>query len=266
MDNEALKLSGIDAHQQAPRHGPKPQPNTSSSSSPRPTHPTMDKASPKHLTSPTPSRRVSPLADFGTLISKSQLHRRISPQPPPTPDHQRIGPERRATGLSADQLKSRRATIGPDFLARLNPSQSHGTSNSMSDALDLYSSTIPRPAPTSATVPNPIRKPPQRSSRDVTPQHAALQPPEPNMFIPPLTPIHFHCYQAHRSMKRSSNIHAPVPCMACRVDDTETRWKCMWCCLRICGACMQRLEKVPGRDLKSVVQRLERGRRRSQAY
>ena len=29
---------------------------------------------------------------------------------------------------------------------------------------------------------------------------------------------------------------------------------------------MQRLEKVPGRDLKSVVQRLERGRRRSQAY
>ena len=83
-------------------------------------------------------------------------------------------------------------------------------------------------------------------------------PPPPNGFpIPPLNIVHFSCYQSHTNMTPSKNIHAPVPCVVCGVDDTEMRHKCTWCCLRICGACMDALDEFEKRDLKSLV--LKRG-------
>ena len=70
---------------------------------------------------------------------------------------------------------------------------------------------------------------------------------------PPLTSIHFHCYQSHRYVKASKNKYSPVPCMICHADDFEIRWKCGWCCLRICTRCMQRLDHTKGRDLKELL-------------
>lgn len=269
MDRKRSRFSGIDVRKRISRHGSIPQADTSPSS-PAPVHSTPDQASPQYLTSSTAPRRVSPLADLGTLISKSQLNRRISQQPSPPPHHQSsqsIGPDGQSTGLSADQSNSRRATADPSFLSKFIPPQSYGERNSISNILDLYSTPTTSttiPAPTSTISPTPIQKPTNASTPTPNPLHQLLPPAEPNMFLPPLTLIHFHCYQSHRNMKRSNNIYAPVPCMTCRIDDTEMRWKCTWCCLRICAACMQKLENVRGKDLTTLIQRLGRGRRRSQ--
>ncbi|MCJ1382520.1 hypothetical protein MMC17_005633 [Xylographa soralifera] len=87
----------------------------------------------------------------------------------------------------------------------------------------------------------------------------------PNVFItqkknnrptpaPPLTSIHFSCYQSHRNMNSSKNDVAQVPCMACKVDDKEIRWKCSWCCLRICKRCIEVLDETKDRDLGALLQ------------
>ncbi|MCJ1438346.1 hypothetical protein MMC27_007734 [Xylographa pallens] len=70
----------------------------------------------------------------------------------------------------------------------------------------------------------------------------------------PLTFIHRACYQSHRHMNNSKNDIAQVPCMACQVDDKEIRWKCSWCCLRICNRCMEVLEGIKDRDLGALLQ------------
>ena len=77
---------------------------------------------------------------------------------------------------------------------------------------------------------------------------------------PPLSSIHFSCYQSHRNMNNSRNDIAQVPCMACHVDDKELRWKCSWCCLRICNRCMEVLDEAKDRDLSTLLQtRQKRG-------
>ncbi|KAL8943602.1 MAG: hypothetical protein Q9216_000967 [Gyalolechia sp. 2 TL-2023] len=70
----------------------------------------------------------------------------------------------------------------------------------------------------------------------------------------PLLPTHWACYQSHQRMLRSYNTQHPVPCMACGVEDEQVRWKCVWCCLRICGECMEKLNQIESRDLKALVQ------------
>ncbi|EGE84652.1 hypothetical protein BDDG_07597 [Blastomyces dermatitidis ATCC 18188] len=74
--------------------------------------------------------------------------------------------------------------------------------------------------------------------------------------IPPLTKIHFSCYQSHRYLSPSNNIIYPVPCMACLNDDQLIRWRCTFCCLRICGDCMQTMQKCKRRSLKELMERL----------
>jgi len=81
---------------------------------------------------------------------------------------------------------------------------------------------------------------------------------------PKLTVIHLQCYQFHKNIRESSNVHAPVPCTTCHVEDKEIRWRCTWCCLRICGRCMEKLSSVPDRDLKRMLAVKEKERSKSQ--
>jgi len=74
---------------------------------------------------------------------------------------------------------------------------------------------------------------------------------------PPIDRTHFNCYQSHRRVLKLPNKHYPVPCMICKVDNTEQRWKCAWCCLRVCTECMDALRKVEGKDLRVVVRALQ---------
>ena len=76
--------------------------------------------------------------------------------------------------------------------------------------------------------------------------------------IPPLTTIHYLCYQAHRAIRVSQNKNAPVPCMVCYTDDLEDRWKCAWCCVRMCKSCMERLQNSENRDLPALVYHVRR--------
>lgn len=76
---------------------------------------------------------------------------------------------------------------------------------------------------------------------------------------PPLTLGHYSCYQFHRHVCFSPNVHNPVPCMTCGVEAGQTRWKCCWCCLRICGSCMEELSHQEDRNLTLLMKRLAEG-------
>lgn len=75
---------------------------------------------------------------------------------------------------------------------------------------------------------------------------------------PPLTKVHRQCYHSHRPVKPSPNVKCPVPCMTCGVEGGKVRWKCQWCCLRICPECMERLSKIKGRDVKILEEKLKK--------
>ena len=75
---------------------------------------------------------------------------------------------------------------------------------------------------------------------------------------PPVNLTHFNCYQSHRRVFKLPNKYYPVPCMVCHADNSEQRWKCTWCCLRICTDCMDALRKVEGRNLRVVVEALQK--------
>lgn len=74
-------------------------------------------------------------------------------------------------------------------------------------------------------------------------------PPEYEPVAPPLNKLHYACYQEHRAMLPAQNLWYPLPCMACQKFDRETRFRCVFCCLRVCGACHEGLKKSPHRSL-----------------
>lgn len=83
---------------------------------------------------------------------------------------------------------------------------------------------------------------------------------------PPLQAIHFACYHSHKRMLCSRNIHHPLPCMACGVEDQKVRWRCVWCCLRICTECMDYLNKDSGRNLAVLLKDINKRAQQGQGY
>ena len=77
------------------------------------------------------------------------------------------------------------------------------------------------------------------------------------VLAPPLTAIHYKCYQSHRRILLSRNKVNPVPCMTCGEAEGEARWKCIWCALRICGACMAEFD-AKHRSLDQFIVGLEK--------
>ena len=108
----------------------------------------------------------------------------------------------------------------------------------------------------------------QRSSSQLSSSGSLVRRPHPlfptqsdlNLRVPapPLQAIHFACYHAHKRMLCSRNIHHPLPCMACGVEDQKVRWRCVWCCLRICTDCMDCLNKDSGRNLAVLLKDINR--------
>ncbi len=79
-----------------------------------------------------------------------------------------------------------------------------------------------------------------------------LAPPGTIFTAPPLGAKNYMCLQQHRQMYRDRNLHCPLKCQACEREDTEMRWKCKWCYLRICQPCMDYLHENQ-RDLHRLV-------------
>ena len=73
---------------------------------------------------------------------------------------------------------------------------------------------------------------------------------------PPLTPMQVSCLHSHRILHRSKNNHAPVACMLCENADFEQRWRCHWCCLRMCSRCREKLETIESRDIAVLLKGL----------
>ena len=69
---------------------------------------------------------------------------------------------------------------------------------------------------------------------------------------PTLTIVHKHCYQGHRRMIPSSNKYSPVPCMVCRQEEYDKRYRCPFCALRVCEPCLAEFDRR-GRDLEQTV-------------
>jgi len=81
-------------------------------------------------------------------------------------------------------------------------------------------------------------------------------PPGTVFAAPPLATKNFMCMQRHRAMYRDNNIHCPLSCQTCHKQDTEIRWKCKWCYLRVCNKCMSYLSEND-RDLERLLDYLE---------
>ncbi|RMJ21405.1 hypothetical protein PHISP_07727 [Aspergillus sp. HF37] len=84
-----------------------------------------------------------------------------------------------------------------------------------------------------------------------------LLPPDVPAVAAPLADIHFNCYQEHRAMPIANNVWYPVPCMACHKHDRDIRHRCVFCCLRVCNACFQVLQRCQGRSLGELLEGIQ---------
>ncbi|EFR02042.1 hypothetical protein MGYG_05044 [Nannizzia gypsea CBS 118893] len=73
---------------------------------------------------------------------------------------------------------------------------------------------------------------------------------------PPLTNSHFSCYHFHKTFVRSPNVLYPLTCMTCLKADQELRWRCVFCCLRICGDCLGGIKACKDRSLIEFMEKL----------
>lgn len=137
------------------------------------------------------------------------------------------------------------------------------------DPMSPNTKTSAPPSGLPATIPPALISPPLSNSRPSTaesqtesstsqgPNHLRLPVTFPGGKIvtptPPLTKTHYHCYQFHKRVRYSQNKTYPVPCMACGTPEGDSRWKCIWCALRICAGCMAELDNR-GRDLEKLME------------
>ena len=189
---------------------------------------------------------------------QGKLQRRPASSPaPPGPAHLRslnlVIPDRQSS-LSPPHISDRHSSLSPPHIPDRHSSLSPPHIPSALPLTNpITSSSAHPPSPTTLSSPTarsnsafPLLQP------SLT---GALSPPP-----PPLTLCHYACYQFHRHMCFSRNIHNPVPCMTCGVEAGQTRWKCCWCCLRICESCMEEWGDVDDRNLTLLMKRLAEGK------
>jgi hypothetical protein len=75
----------------------------------------------------------------------------------------------------------------------------------------------------------------------------------------PLRDAHYQCYQKHRAMLRRNNRRYPLTCQTCLKADTEDRWACTFCSLRVCESCLGLLESNK-KDLSQLMTALASSR------
>ena len=67
----------------------------------------------------------------------------------------------------------------------------------------------------------------------------------------PLKDSHFNCYQRHKTMLRRANKRYPLACQVCEKQDSEDRFSCNFCYVKMCTSCLEAFE-TKGRDLKAL--------------
>ncbi|GJC86514.1 hypothetical protein ColLi_09352 [Colletotrichum liriopes] len=84
------------------------------------------------------------------------------------------------------------------------------------------------------------------------------EPPSPGMIYKalPLKESMLDCYVKHRVMDRTRNRNYALTCQTCGKADTEDRYKCQFCYVRMCGSCLQ-VFNINRRDLRKLMAHLE---------
>ncbi|GKT88298.1 LOW QUALITY PROTEIN: hypothetical protein Ct61P_06148 [Colletotrichum tofieldiae] len=84
------------------------------------------------------------------------------------------------------------------------------------------------------------------------------EPPSPGMIYKalPLKESMLDCYVKHRVMDRTRNRNYALTCQTCGKADTEDRYKCQFCYVRMCGSCLQ-VFNSNRRDLRKLMAHLE---------
>lgn len=174
---------------------------------------------------------------FDDVPERRPIQRVPVPMSPP------LGPDqgRRTTGM--------RTKISQPDLRIQQPSPPASLSPAPQDELHVDSAPEPEefiPTPDSDSA-EPV---------DIAPRSEApspFMPPHVEPTAPSLNKIHLACYQEHRAMPVAQNTWCPMPCMTCSKFDTEIRHRCVFCCLRICESCYQRLQKCKNRSVEELM-------------
>ncbi|TQN74580.1 hypothetical protein CSHISOI_00883 [Colletotrichum shisoi] len=120
-----------------------------------------------------------------------------------------------------------------------------------------------RPAPPSAQEPVEYRElktanlPPADPRASYFPMQVS-EPPSPGIVYKalPLKESMLDCYVRHRVMDRTRNRNYALTCQTCGRADTEDRFKCQFCYVRMCAACLH-VFNGHRRDLRKLVAHLE---------
>lgn len=84
---------------------------------------------------------------------------------------------------------------------------------------------------------------------------ASAEIPEDGTVFKPVTikQSHYNCYHRHKSMLRRANRRYPLACQVCDKGDTDDRFACTFCHLRLCEPCLKAFD-TKGRDLHALMQ------------
>ena len=111
-------------------------------------------------------------------------------------------------------------------------------------------STRVRPSDTMSQAPS--------TAKDPFAQLRALKFPE---IVYPVTVVHLDCYQGHRDIRKLFNSKCPCACMVCKANiSTAMYGKCIFCNLWLCPSCTKRLEKIKGRSLRELIDKVAKGK------
>lgn len=238
--------------------------------------------SPAHLSGrlPTPEYQKSDRRHphMPRITSPASPASPVSPVSEDLPSELRRKPSKQATNLfkiPTNLTKKKSVPLLPkvDVQKSLDSDVAIGHSRSSSDTVTISAPTentvfsAPQPQKTHATArilapqiqmvqmaarsPPPIAKSPDQVSpytaRAIAGQNAGTIHPGPSV-----DKSHFDCYHKHRYMRVCKNDKCPLGCMVCDKRDTEKRWNCTWCSLRICTRCMEVLA-ANDKDLRICV-------------
>lgn len=222
---------------------------------------TVDTSASPKITSPSSFR--SPTSTDERNIAAKPL-----PSPPEARNNEVVRPPR-GSSLSPQAPEESRPL--PKAVADLQLPQASPV-RPVSEALSI-SQFIPEPEeaeeqpPQQSVIPNGIsgnfrpgsEETLQTNGDDATTITAPYMPPIPDPVVtPPLTKVHYGCYQSHRAMPASDNVWYATACMTCHKIDQEIRRRCIFCCLRICTDCFETLQKGRDRSLGDLMARLSR--------
>ncbi|KAJ5180412.1 hypothetical protein N7492_003622 [Penicillium capsulatum] len=209
---------------------------------------------------PPPKDQLPPPPRMPTTVPprREVPRRQLSPREAPREAPREIPPTARPVDVPLAPQPIRPSVTAPALMASSpqSPPEPRGLSATLSPPPDReYRDTgtpledfIPTPEPEPAE--NPLD--PVSSDEPVQP----YTPPEVEPVAAPLNRVHFACFQDHRAMPVAQNEWCPLRCQTCHKFDREIRHRCVFCCLRICEACYQGLQKCPNRSLAELMKTL----------